>query len=305
MDDNPNMAIPVVGAAGNVGRGVVEAFKKEGWEVLPIDPVINKTFDKLSDKEFRKIFISARIAIYTADCGNRDEYTRNMGLERENNERFCLFCKKVLDVNPNLTIWYIGGSWTKRKPNAKWEVNDNSANKDLKDCNLYEKAKISAEKNAQKLSRKTRIRFVDWPSIVPNLAPNFSITKMVIQAVEEGEISYSPGELGRPLADSVEAGEGMVALIKNDDQDKRFKKYLIPGSFISFTDFAQTVKGVVEAKTKKHIKLTEIENSPDFLKSKCKSDYLESNGFCVSRKRTLSALCKNAEAVWLSCYTTF
>lgn len=289
--------VPVVGAAGNVGRGIVKAFERKGLAVAPIDPQINTTLEALDESEFNRIFFSTAFAIYVADCGNRDEYAADPELYKKNNKRFAQFCNRVSKINSSLVIWYIGGSWTKRKPNAKWEVGDNSPNKDLKDCNPYEKAKISAEKNAQKLSRKAKIRFVDWPSVVPNLAPNFSITKMVAQAIKEGEISYSPGEFGRPLADSSEAGEALAVLIDNDDPDKQYKKYLIPGYFVPFSLFATTVKEVVEAKTKKHIGLTKIENSPDFLKSKCKSDYLESKGFCVNKKHTLSALYKNTEEV--------
>lgn len=305
MNYNSKIAIPVVGAAGNVGKGIVSALENAGHDVLPIDPQINSKLEDLSDREFVATFSQSGLCVYVADCGNRDEYERDPKLGEENTKRFSEFCERLESVNPAIVVWYVGGSWTKRKPNAKWEVNDNSPNKSLKDCNPYEKAKISAEINAQKLSRKTRIRYVDWPSIVPNLAPNFSITKMIVQAIKEGEISYSPGEFGRPLVDSSEAGEALAVLINNDDSDKQFKKYLIPGYFVPFSLFATTVKKVVEAKTNKHIRLTEIENSPDFLKSKCRSDYLESKGFCVSRKRTIDALSTNAEDVWCSCYTTF
>lgn len=286
--------VPVIGAAGNVGRGIVEAFKNKGWEVLPIDPQINKRFQDLTDQEFRELLTPASFVVYAADCGNRDEYARRPELELENNKRFADFCQRVLEVNRNLIIWYVGGSWTKRKPDSSWIVNDESPNKDLKDCNPYEKAKISAQKNAEKLSRKIKIRFLDWASIVPNLAPNFSINRMVAQALEQGKISYSPGPYGRPLIEATQAGEALILLIENDDSKKRFAWYLIPGVFISFADFARIAKEVVEQNTGKKIVLEEIKETPDFLKSQSHSEWLNNLGFRPDKKRTLAALRANA-----------
>lgn len=286
--------VVVIGAAGNVGRGIVEAFGNKKWEIFPVDPQINNSFQELSDWEFQKLLVPASFVIYAADCGNRDEYARNPKLEVENNKRFADFCQRASGVKQDLIIWYVGGSWTKRKPDNNWIVNDNSSNKSLDDCNPYEKAKISAQKNAEELSRKIKIRFLDWASIVPNLAPNFSINKMVVQVLEQGKISYSPGQYGRPLIEANQAGEALILLIENDDCEKRFAWYLIPGSFIPFAAFAQVAKKVVEQKTDKKIVLEKIKETPDFLKSQCSSERLSRLGFSPDKKRTLVALRKNA-----------
>lgn len=287
--------VPVIGAAGNVGKGITEAFRGEGWKISSIDPQINKAIEDLDDGEFENLFASASIAIYAADCGNREKYTENPSLERENNERFADFCQRVVKINPGLTVWYIGGSWTKRKPDKNWVVNDGSPNKDLKECNSYEKAKISAERNAQKLSSLIKIRFLDWASTVPNLAPNFSISRMIAQALEENKIRYSFGHYGRPLIESVQAGEALIVLIKNDDSGQRFTRYLIPATFVTFSSFARAVKDVVEKETGKEVALEEIKETPDFLKSQCLSDHLTGLGFVVDERRTDGALKRNAE----------
>lgn len=289
--------VPIIGAEGNVGKGIVSAFKNAGWEILPIDPQINQAIEDLSDEEFEQSFSPASITVYTADCGNREVYAENPNLGKENNQRFADFCQRAARVNPDLKIWYIGGSWTKRKPDRSWIINDNSPNKSLEECNPYEKAKISAEENAQKVSSLIRIRYLDWASIVPNFAPNFSIPRMVKQALETGKINYSPGPYGRPLLESVQAGESLLVLIENDSQEQQFTKYLIPGVFILFTNFAQAAKAAVERKTKKTIVLEEIKNTPEFLRTQCKSDYLESLGFTSNKERVLSALKKNAVLV--------
>ncbi len=286
--------VPVIGAAGNVGRGITEAFRNEGWEVSPIDPEINNTLEELTNEQFERLFSPVPFIVYVADCGNREEYVNNPNLGKENNERFTTFCRRVSRNNPDLIIWYVGGSWTKRKPDANWIVNNNSPNKNPKDCNSYERAKISAEENARKMSEMIKIRFLDWPSIVPNLAPNFSITRMIVQALEGGKISYSPGQFGRPLVEAVQAGEALIVLIKNDDNQK-FARYLIPGFFIPFSVFAQAVKKIVEQEMGKEVVLEKVKGTPDFLKSQCRSDYLKKLGFNVDGKRTHTAIATNAK----------
>ncbi len=290
--------VPLIGAAGNVGKGISKAFKNEGWEVSPIDPEINKKIEDLSDKEFRDLFSQASIVAYAADCGNREEYEEHPNLGEENKQRFSEFCQRAAHINPNLTVWYIGGSWTKRKPDDDWIVNDDSPNKSLDECNPYEKAKVKAEENAERTSKLIKVRFLDWASIVPNLAPNFSITKMMVQALKEGRIRYSPDEYGRPLIESVQAGEALIVWIKNDNGKQNFAKYLIPASFVRFSFFAQAVKEVVDRETGKEIILEEIEETPNFLRSQCHSDNLEGLGFRVDEKRTLTALKENAEEVY-------
>ncbi len=283
----------VIGGAGNVGRGVVNAFNRNEWEVEVVDPVENKTFEDLDSGDLRRIFSSVKTVVYCADSGNREDYVDSPDLSEGNNKRFAEFCNKVSKINPDATVWYVGGSWTKRKPDGRWKVNDGSPNKPLSECNDYEKAKISAEDNAQELSSKVRIRFLDWASIVPNMADNFSIPQMVIQAIENGRIKYSPGQYGRPLLESTQAGEVLAVLVENDD-NIRFKKYLIPGAFIPFSVFAETVKRVVEKEAAREIDLEEIPETPDFLKTKTNSGYLSRLGFRPDKGRVLAALEKNA-----------
>ncbi len=64
---------------------------------------------------------------------------------------------------------------------------------------------------------------------------------------------------------------------------------------MTFSSFAQAVKGVVEKETGREIVLEEIEETPDFLKSQCLSSYLAGLGFIVDEKRTDVALRRNAE----------
>ena len=286
--------IAVIGGAGNVGIGITKAFRKRGWKVNITDPQINKTFEELNDIELKKIFSSLKHVVYSAEVGNRDLYTKNSNLGKENNLRFEKFCNTICKINPKITVWYIGGSWTKRKPNNNWLVTDNSLNKDLKDCIPYEKAKISAEKNAQKLSKLFNIRFLDWASIVPNLSENFSIPKMITQALKEGKITYSSSLYGRPLLESTQAGEALVYLIKDDNPQNGFQKFLIPGLFIPFREFANAVKKVVEKETDKIIKLEKQPTTPDFLKTKTHTNYLEKLGFRPKRLDILKALQQNA-----------
>ena len=285
--------IVVIGGAGNVGIGITKAFKKHDWKVKIIDPRINSTFEKLYNPVLKKILTNVNNVIYCAEIGNRDLYAENPNLENENNLRFKNFCKKLYNLNPNITIWYVGGSWTKRKPNKNWLVTDKSPNKDLKECNPYEKAKISAEANAKKLSILLNIRFLDWASIVPNLSENFSIPKMATQALKERKITYSSGNFGRPLLESLQAGKSLLYLIKNDKSQKKFKKFLIPGVFIPFNELAKAVKEVIEKETKTKIKLEKQVSTPNFLKSKTRSNNLKKLGFKANKADILSALHQN------------
>lgn len=286
--------IVVVGGAGNVGQGIIKAFLKHGWDYKIIDPKKNKTFEKLTASEVKKTLSSVNHVVYAAEIGNRDLYERSPKLEKENNLRFNNFCKKVSQINPQITIWYVGGSWTKRKPNNKWLVTDNSPNKNLAECNPYEKAKISAEKNAKSLSKIIKIRFLDWASIVPNLSDNFSIPKMVKQALNEEKITYSPGPYGRPLLESTQAGQALILLIKNNREIEAFERFLIPGVFITFEKFAYSVKRVVVKETGKKIKLEKQASTPDFLKIKTQSTHHEKIGFNPNKKIIFGALEQNA-----------
>jgi nucleoside-diphosphate-sugar epimerase len=286
----------VIGGAGNVGAGIVKALRKKQWKCRVIDPKVNKKVEELSAKEFEKIFKPKNTIIYAADEGNRDIYVAIQNLGKQNNERFAKFCSKLSKVNSDAVIWYVGGSWTKRKPSAKWLVDDNSPNKPIAEYNAYEKAKISAEKSTENLSQAFKIRFIDWISIVPNLAENFSIPVMVRRAIKEGTIAYSPGPFGRPLLETTDAGKALIKLIENDDKNEDFKKYLIPGIFTKFELFAKAAKSAVEKDSKRKISLVKIKNTPVFLKTKVESNNLKSLGFKPDRKALLAALEKNAES---------
>ena len=286
--------VPVIGGAGNVGRGIVLALKKAGFDPLVIDPQINSSFESLSFSKMKKIFSKTNNVIYTAERGSREEYEKDSRLALKNNQRFNNFCRQVAKLNEEIVVWYIGGSWTKRKPDKSWLVTDFSPNKPMSQANAYEKAKIMAEKNARKLSQEIKIRFLDWISIVPNLSENFTIFRMTRQALIEGIIKYSPGNYGRPLLSSVQAGEALILLMESDDRKINFKKYLIPGIFIRFEEFAKAVKTEVEKETKRKIVLETIPKTPDFLKSQTLSYHLQSLGFQPQKKEIISALGENA-----------
>lgn len=289
-----NKKIVIVGGAGNVGKGITRAFTRHSWKCEVIDPKLNTVFERITTPGLKKVFFSVDHVVYVAEIGNRDSYHANPKLEKENNFRFKNFCKQVFQINHQIIIWYVGGSWTKRKPNKRWVVNDRSSNKFLTDCNDYEKAKISAEKNAKKLSKLIKIRFLDWASIIPNISENFSIPKMANQALSEGIITYSAGVFGRPLLDSTQAGQALNLLIKNDDKKKSFETFLIPGIFTPFSKFASSVKKVIEKEKGGNVKLDKQTSTPDFLKTKTQSDYLEKIGFNPKKEAILKALEKNA-----------
>jgi len=171
---------------------------------------------------------------------------------------------------------------------------DGSPNKPTIEANSYENAKISAEKNAEKMSKLLKIRFIDYISIVPNMADNFSIPKMVREALMSNNITYSEGHYGRPLLDSTQAGKVLLTFIEHDNKD-RFTKLLIPGIFVEFKTFAETVKRVVKVKTGKKVSLVKQKSTPEFLKTKIQSTYFEKIGFKLNKKEVLQALEQNAE----------
>jgi nucleoside-diphosphate-sugar epimerase len=285
----------VIGGNGNVGRGVVDAFRHQGWEVEVVDPQLNDTFEKLSMNEISQLLENVSHIVYSAECGNRDEYERNPILGEDNDLRFESFCERIYRVNSELTIWYIGGSWTKRKPDAAWLVDDESVDKEDSECNPYELAKKKAEQNARRISDKLgiKIRFLDWASVVPNMAGNFSIPKMVWEAVETGQITYSDGDYGRPLLEAEQAGKILLLFIQNDAKIS-FQKLLVPGVFIPFLDYAQAVSAVLEEETGKSVKLVKQRVTPDYLRTKTDSKYLKSLNIKIDDKPIKEALTKNA-----------
>jgi nucleoside-diphosphate-sugar epimerase len=290
--------IIVIGGAGNVGKGICEAIERSHiYSPFAIDPQINKTFEEFSTDDLGSILRSTKAIIYTADNGNRDDYEKDPELQKRNADRFQKFCKRLSDLTKKVPVWYVGGSWTKRKPDINWVVTDDSPNKDFAEMNAYEKAKAEVEKYASVCSKDLgiNIQFVDYISIVPNLSPNFSICKMVKEAVEQGIIHYSAGDYGRPLLDAISAGNYLLKLIELNNIDT--KAFLIPGIFISFKEFAETVQKVVKEKTGKDIKLVPQETTPDFLKTKIEFPLRAQLGFELSKEKVMAALVENAERV--------
>ena len=55
-----------------------------------------------------------------------------------------------------------------------------------------------------------RLTFYDWASVVPNLAPNFSIAKMAAAALAGEPVRYSAGDFGRPLLGAADAGRALL-----------------------------------------------------------------------------------------------
>ena len=199
-------------------------------------------------------------------------------------------------------------------------MSDDSPPKPSDSCNPYELAKTAAENQAAELveahSPRLKITFLDWISVVPNLAPNFTIGKMCASALESGTITFSPGDYGRPLLDATQAGEALLLLterrLRGDDSGgddckgdggergagkgggtPMFTVQLIPGAFTTFETFA---KIVVEAVAPRPVVLVEQEKTPDFLRARCESASLTSLGFEPSEERVLLALRATADA---------
>jgi nucleoside-diphosphate-sugar epimerase len=313
--------VVVVGSSGQVGSGVYKAFAAKKWNVIAVDPkeeeeVTKKTSDgtsskqefdnvqfvrkkseEVSDDEWNSWFLSCCEVCYAAEEGNRDIYVANPHLERDNSARFTKFVEGLGKIwslrDENITrtcklhISYCGGSWTRREMDAQdFSVNDNSPVKTHGGSNMYERAKTAAYENAKDLARRNKdwcqITFVDYISVVPNFAPNFTIGKMVHSAMESGEIVYSEGDYGRPLLHSQQAGDILVTLAERWSSlkgcgQKPFDIILIPGYFTPFATFASIARDVVVkngGKIQEEIKLTCQSHTPEFLRSRCSSDRL-------------------------------
>ncbi len=119
--------------------------------------------------------------VYTIDDGNRGHYSADDLISTTNLQRFECFVKCIADAVPAITVWYIGGSWTKRQygnDNGVMVVDDASPNKtDSALVVPYERAKCEAEEASRRSATRygVRIHFVDYISVVPNLSPQFSI----------------------------------------------------------------------------------------------------------------------------------
>jgi len=301
-----NKVVILVGACGEVGKGILESFyipRYDRWEVIAIDPniskynntkkikLINERFEDLPDEQilpWLQNFSKVEIC-YTAEIGNRDLYSQEANLGKDNCERFRSFMtrleKLVNKKRGKIHISYCGGSWTRR---ASLKDNDNvllvsncSPTKEKGGDNLYEQSKTIACKNAQDLSLEHKdwcdgITFYDYISVVPNYSPNFTIHKMVKEALEQNKITYSDGDYGRPLLHSNQAGDIIRSLAERETCNK-FEIILIPGCFTKFETFAEITKQVVENyKTRvRKIELQHQQNpTPNYLRSRCSSQKL-------------------------------
>ena len=239
--------------------------------------------------------------IVTNDDGNRDNYTKNSNLGHDNNVRFEMLVKRIADTRDQVTnynknnvdddnvsvhISYIGGSWTRLQPNDDKNVNELSPVKEGGGSNPYEIAKTGAEQNAQALStmHSIGITFYDYISIVPNYASNFSINRMVRSGIEGNVIKYSPGDYGRPLLHSVQAGEFVAKVIEKQILDSllhttnqvQYETIVVPGHFVSFETFADIAKEVIDNRNSNddghatnNITFETYGQTPDELRTRC------------------------------------
>ena len=209
---------------GNVGAGIAEAFVRRGWQVRGVDPnpalaptevrdsVIPCAIDDLPDAELAELLAASDEIVYAAECGNRDEYAVRPDLGQQNNMRFERFACRVVRCSPaGAHIAYVGGSWTRRalSKGGSAVVTDASPAKAAAEANPYEAAKTAAAAAAAALAAQLpglRLTFYDWASVVPNLAPNFSIAKMAAAALAGEPVRYSAGDFGRPLLGAADAG---------------------------------------------------------------------------------------------------
>mmetsp|Transcript_13004 Transcript_13004/g.19711 ORF Transcript_13004/g.19711 Transcript_13004/m.19711 type:complete len:282 (+) Transcript_13004:425-1270(+) len=175
------------------------------------------------------------------------------------------------------------------------EVNDESVVKQGGGSNPYEIAKSNAQKNAHHLSKKHNISitFYDYISVVPNFAPNFSVNRMTKSGLDTGIIKFSDGDYGRPLLHTIEAGEFVVRVIEDQisrgsnimkksqefDTDAGSDTVLVPGHFVTFKTFAETVTEAIETTYKdKRISFETYETTPDELRTRCVSSRWKSTG---------------------------
>mmetsp|Transcript_19728 Transcript_19728/g.34749 ORF Transcript_19728/g.34749 Transcript_19728/m.34749 type:complete len:359 (+) Transcript_19728:77-1153(+) len=319
------ISVVIAGAAGSVGRGILEAFisfsshrrTKETWSVIAIDPAFSLeidnhidffacTIEDVSDDVFQSWFDkSDRVEfIYAAEDGNRDNYANRPNLGEQNDVRFATFIRRAVVASgrarqmrpvqrPMLHVSYVGGSWTRREA-IRGVVSDESPAKMGGGDNPYERAKTNAEEHARALARDhaVDITFLDYISVAPNFAPNFSVNRMAVSAFRDGIIRYSPGDYGRPLLHSKQAGDLIVSLVKIRIQRDghriyfqgggSFQSLVVPGQFVSFHQFATIANEAVLSRldTDDHmgerVRLEEMdsEQTPEQLKTHCSSKTL-------------------------------
>jgi len=323
MEGFASVKIVVIGGAGNVGSGICEACSRHpGWRVIGVDPKfqeaslpekflkINSIIEDVDAKEFQSWFIPVGLQkhvhvefIVTNDDGNRDNYACDPKLGLYNNARFESLVKRIAgarfdqngtqcdrsdDRNVSVHVSYIGGSWTRFDSTKNLVVDDSSSVKEGGGFNPYEIAKTSAETNARKVSAKHAIAltFYDYISVVPNFAPNFSVNQMVTSGLEQNVIKFSPGDFGRPLLHTFQAGEFVADLIDAqikshcstlvDNNGKLYETVLVPGDFISFETFAKIAREVIEHSCDdRNITFEEYQRTPNELRTRC----ISSRGF--------------------------
>lgn len=294
--------IVVIGAAGNVGRGILESccLRFPLWNIIAIDPMLTSGKEKIlnikskledvDDSEFLSWFSKNSHVefIYSSEDGNRENYKLDRNLGNKNDVAFRCFMERIASLGneskTSVSVSYIGGSWTRMKPNSQNIVDESCQVKDRGGSNEYEKAKSSAEKNAKLLSEQypnIPITFYDYISVVPNLAPNFSINQMTKSAYENGVIKFSSGDYGRPLLHSTQAGDFVASIIEKQitgDKSRKYEVVLVPGSFVQFFVFSKIAKNVVEEKKQgtQEITLVEYEKTPDELRVRCVSEETKS-----------------------------
>ena len=258
---------------GNVGAGIVEALDEAGYDITAVDPTDTlkpeclsrvggaNAFHKqrhqdLSGDELARWLAAADEVVFCCDCGNRDTYvyTEQPDLGGRNIADFETFLRRVVALAgssaainlADLHISYVGGSWTRRQPDAGLTVTDTSVAKTAEASNPYERAKTAAHDAARRLSRELglAVTFFDWISVLPNFAPNFSIAKMVTAGAKTGSITFSPGDFGRPVLHRKDAGRVLVQWCQAGRSKASrgvFAVVLVPGAFTPFQRFADTV----------------------------------------------------------------
>ena len=161
--------------------------------------------------------------------------------------------------------------------------------------NHYEQAKMDMFHHIQKIKNHT-ILYFDWISTTPNMAPNFSLNKMIHEGAQHGTISYSPGPFGRPLLDGSSAGEYLFLAHDNALHEKQ-DRILVPGIFITFEEFALSAQKAL-AQLGISATLQEYTNTPpDWLKSRIISDTANSIGYDIDKGTVLQALDLNSSMI--------
>lgn len=288
---------------GNVGAGIAAAFVRSGrWSVTIVDPcadlvppehtLLPCSIDELSDEQLAEQLAMCDEIVYAAECGNRDEYAARPEMARENCERFERFARRVASLGSGAAtrhIAYVGGSWTRREARVcegRLLVGDDTPAKADAEANAYERAKTAALATAQALaaSERLQITFVDWISVVPNLAPNFTVAKMVAAALDTGVVRFSAGDFGRPLLSGTNAGHALLLLTEKRRLESAAapvpgcSSVLMPGHFTTFHRFAEIVQEAVTASTQAPpggVTLEPVEDgTPAALAARCESEQL-------------------------------